>query len=329
MASLPIAAAYHGDGWRPRTGTHMEDVREGLLWQPDGADSEWATLDSVLLALPQPDWPEPADWNDALYLAPVRFRALRDELVRYARTLTELGVRVTAGELPPGGPGGPPYNGIFVRDQFFMTPQGAVVARMGSHHRAAEARWAAAALAARGVPILHTIRGGGCFEGADALWLNQETVLIGLGNRTNEAGADQLAVVLAEQGVATRRFRLPSQVQHLLGLLQVVDRDLAVVRTELAPAGLLDALAEIGLEIVEVAESEAVTTGQAMNLLTIGPRTVVLVGGWPDIRDRLADRGVAVAACVDCPELVKCAGGLACATGILCRVGSTAPVGSN
>ncbi|MFV2088596.1 dimethylarginine dimethylaminohydrolase family protein [Micromonospora sp. LOL_021] len=292
-------------------------MRAGALWRRSGSNSEWAPLQSVVLSLPCQSWPAPADWNDALYLGPVGFPRLRHQLQAYAQTLESLGVEVVHYEWPAIG--SPAYNGIFVRDQFFMTPEGAIVARMGSQPRAAEARWITAALGAEGAPIVRTIRGDACFEGADAIWLRPDLVAIGVGNRTNERGASQVADVLREQGIASVAFNLPSEVQHLLGLLQVVASDLAVVRTGLAPRRLLDTLAEVGIAVVEVPESESVTARQAINFVTMGPRRVVVVDGSSDVQDTLTRAGIEVVAAVHCPELLKCAGGLACATGILHR----------
>jgi len=56
-------------------------------------------------------------------------------------------------------------------------------------------------LAELGVPILRTIHGQGTFEGADLLWLNEETVVLGIGVRTNREGARQVAEVLKVMGV--------------------------------------------------------------------------------------------------------------------------------
>lgn len=46
-----------------------------------------------------------------------------------------------------------------------MTSTGAVIARMASHSRAGEERYSAAALAANGVPIIHSVHGDGLFKG--------------------------------------------------------------------------------------------------------------------------------------------------------------------
>src|SRR4029453_3070076 len=98
----------------------------------------------------------------------------------------------------------PPYNGVFVRDQYFMTPEGAVVARMASQPRAGEERSTTLALANYGVPILRTVGAAACFEGSDALWLRPDSVVIGVGNRTCTDGAAQVSESLRRLGVRVR-----------------------------------------------------------------------------------------------------------------------------
>lgn len=313
------AAAYHGRGWRPRDRDLGRDIELGL-WAPLGCDAEWAPLRAAMLVLPGESWPAPDDWNAAQLLEPVDFAALRVELLALAAVLRGLGVEVVVGEAAAGrGPSGAPlYNACFVRDQFLMTPEGAVVGRMGSWARAGEERLASALLTAYGVPVLRTVRGDGSFEGADALWIRPDLVAIGTGNRTNRSGAEQVRDLLAAQGVACRLVPLPRATQHLLGLVQLVGPDLAVVRGQLAPPELLAVLRDAGVGVVIVEEGPAVR-GQAMNFVPVDERKVVMVDGWPDFGDRLARAGIEVCTTVACPQLVMAAGGLACATGILRR----------
>ena len=77
--------------------------------------------------------------------------------------------------LDPGEPVTP--NSIFCADLFFMTPQGAILARPASTVRAGEERLVARRLAALDVPILMSVHGDGVFEGADAMWIDEGTAI--------------------------------------------------------------------------------------------------------------------------------------------------------
>ena len=121
-------------------------------------------------------------------------------------------------------------NAVFVRDLMLMTPEGAIVTRPASTVRAGEERHVAAALTRLGVPILMTVHGHGTFEGADVAWVDRNLCFLAEGLRTNGEGADQVEQMLREIGVGdVVRVGLPYGAMHLDGLLNILDRDLAVV----------------------------------------------------------------------------------------------------
>jgi N-dimethylarginine dimethylaminohydrolase len=212
------------------------------------------------------------------------------------------------------------YNLMYCRDLFFMTPRGAIMACMANTSRSAETLYAARTLESLGIPLLHTVCGAGRFEGADAVWLNERLVLVGIGNRTNRQGYDQVAEILTGQGVQC--IPVPSnqtRTQHLLGTLQIVDRDLALVRDELIDNEVLTLLADHGLSLVRIPENREILTRQAMNIVTVAPRTIIMTAGCPETRSIFEKGGLTVAAEFDLTQLMLGAGGLACATGVVGR----------
>ena len=217
-----LQAAYGGEGWSPRTTSLREEM--GTLWGYWGLDNEWGNLEAVLLHRPGPELGGLDDGDAALMLGavdPVRMRAEHNTLVE-----TYQGVGVEVHLVEPEGAA--PPNTIFCRDLFFMTPEGAVLARPASTVRAGEERLVARRLAALGVPILLSVHGRGVFEGADALWVNEDTVLLAEGLRTNAAGADQVEGLLRGMGVEVVRVDIPYGSMHLLGMLNFAGPDLAI-----------------------------------------------------------------------------------------------------
>ena len=75
---------------------------------------------------------------------------------------------------------------IACADLFVMTSQGAVLARPASTVRAGEERWVAKRLADIGIPVIKILTGQATFEGADLMWIDQGTAVIGKGLRTNQ-----------------------------------------------------------------------------------------------------------------------------------------------
>ena len=110
-------------------------------------------------------------------------------------------------------------------------------------------------------------------EGGDTVWLDEETLLVGIGYRTNPAAVGALGD--AFHGVDVIAFDLPhwngrGEVMHLMSFISPLDRDLALVYPRIAPVRLLDLLAERGIEVVEVPDEEFETQGP--NVLALGPR---------------------------------------------------------
>jgi N-dimethylarginine dimethylaminohydrolase len=212
----------------------------------------------------------------------------------------------------------PPPNFLFMRDLFWATLEGVVLARPAARQRAGEERFAAEALAQIGVPIIYHPHGRATFEGADALWLDSKTVLLGVGVRTNEEGARQLTGLLAGLGIEVVEIALPQGVQHLLGVVNFVDRDLAVVNGGKASPELLGLLASHGVRTILLPPDDELCLGLGMNFVTLAPRRLVMPAHCPGIQKRLEQEGIEVL-CAEVGEYLKAVGGLACLTGILRR----------
>ena len=305
-------ATYGGPGWQERAGTHGEDVRAGLVWRSCGVRSEVGILRQVVLAWPDQALP-PGDPNDSLMLAwpdPARLQAQAAAIGAFYQGQ---GVAVHWVRAPAAPP-----NIIFQRDLLFMTPDGAVLARPGAGPRAGEVRWTAATLAAIGVPIVGVPRGTALLEGADALWLTPDLVMVGIGRRTNAAGAAFVAATVADLGAAVVRVTLPPGVQHLLGVVNCLDRDLAAVRADKVTEEIRGVLRAASIDTLACGPSRDVAEALGMNFVTLAPRRVVMPAGAPSVRDALRAAGVAVHE-LEIGEYVKAAGGLGCLTGILQR----------
>lgn len=311
--TLPQQATYGGPGWRPRQHTHREDVETGFIWRSCGACSEVNELLEVILARPGFFASTEHDPNESLMLEWPDVQKLQNQAEEIARFYENAGIVVHWAHSPSNLP-----NFLFQRDLFFMTPEGAVLARPGSDQRALEARTAASVLSGLGVPILATPRGDAIFEGADALWLNAKTVLIGIGLRTNRAGADLVAYILREMGITSIAVILPSGVQHLLGVVNLVDHNLAAIRADKASDELQSVLRSMNIEIISCPPGEEVSERLGMNFVTIAPRRVVMSTGCPFLKKELSLAGI-TAHELEVSEYRKAAGGLGCLTGILKR----------
>ncbi len=309
---LTNASAYGGAGWEPRTRSLRDEL--GTLWGRCGIASEWGPLRAVLLHRPGPELETLDDPGEALMLAPLDPGAVREQHDAMAEAYRAAGVGVHYVEPAEV----PPPNQMFCADLMLMTPSGAIVGRPASPVRAGEERWVARRLGELGIPILRTVAGTGAFEGADALWLDEETVLVGRGLRTNEEGAAQVEATLAEQGVRTVLVDLPHASMHLMGEIRIVDRDLAFVRRGRCPWRAVQALEAAGFEIRFFPSEEEARRGMAHNFVVLGPRRVLMPAGNPRSRGAYEAAGVE---CVSVPldQIARAAGAIGCLTGVLER----------
>ena len=156
-------------------------------------------------------------------------------------------------------------------------------------------------------------------QGGDIVWLNEETLLVGWSYRTNGAGIAALKQHLPGVDVIALdlpHFRGAGEVLHLMSVISMLDRDLALVFPLLAPVRLLELLSEYGVRSIEVPDDELDTLGP--NVLALAPRVAVAVAGNPRTRRRMEQAGVEVAQYAGA-ELSKGDGGPTCLTRPLLR----------
>jgi N-dimethylarginine dimethylaminohydrolase len=306
------AAAYGGENWSPRTATHQDEI--GSLWGECGINAEWTRLKSVLLHPPGPELAEADDPESTQLLEIPAWKLARQQHNAMAQAYKDAGVAVHYVE--PAGKPSP--NLIFCADLFFMTPEGAILARPASTVRAGEERWIAQRLADLGIPILRTLRGNAVFEGADAHWLDERTVLIGRGLRTNGKAITQITSALNEMGVEVIRVDLPVGSMHLMGILRFLAPDLALAWPYRLAWRAVEALRERGFQIAYIPDEAEATHAGALNFVTLGLREVLLAAGNPITQKFLESQGVNCHT-VQVAELHKAAGGIGCLTGVLQR----------
>ena len=312
MKYILETAAYGGEGWSSRTGSLRQEI--GGVWGTCGVGTEWSPLKAVLLHRPGAELEELADPEAAQMLAPLdadRAQKQHDALTQAYRDAGVSVHYVEPSEMPPP-------NLMFVADLMFMTPEGAIIARPASTVRAGEERWVARRLADLGVPILHSVRGRGTFEGADALWIDPQAALVATGLRTNAEGAAQVAGLLREMGVEVIQVGLPYGAMHLMGTLRFADRDLAITWPGRVPYVAVETLRARGYTVLFIPDEAEAIHGMALNFVTLGPRRILMAAGNPITQAFYEDAGIACQT-VEVDEIHKAAGGIGCVTGILER----------
>ncbi|MGZ8614355.1 MAG: dimethylarginine dimethylaminohydrolase family protein [Actinomycetota bacterium] len=248
------------------------------------------TLRRVYVRAPDPH--SLVAWQDYGWrAAPDPIRAA-EEHAAFREALGAGGAEIVIGETPvPDDP-----DAIYAYDPTLPTDRGLIVLRPGKAGRRDEPAALATDLAAAGVSVLGTLSPPATAEGGDLFWLDDRTLLVGRGYRTNDEGIEQLRRILGE-GVDVVPFDLPhfqgaDACLHLMSFISPLDHDLAVVYPPMLPVRLVELLRERGVELVEVPDDEFDTQGP--NVLALAPRVALALDGNPETHRRMEAAGVDV-----------------------------------
>jgi N-dimethylarginine dimethylaminohydrolase len=127
-------------------------------------------------------------WRDLRFTASPGFDRAVAEYDRFQEIVASAGAEVRW--LPSRGGAG--LDSIYVRDASVATPQGVILCSMGKPQRAWEPTAQDEAFHEWNIPVLGAIRPPGRLEGGDVVWLDERTVAVGEGYRTNADGIGQL-----------------------------------------------------------------------------------------------------------------------------------------
>lgn len=277
-----------------------------------GGQSMVAPLQTVLVRRPDEAFgaADPARWH---YTEQPYLPLAQEEHDAFVNTLLGHGVEVIYHDAPLADHA----DAIFVHDPALITDRGAVILRMGKPLREGEEEALALSLQRLGVPIHYRLRGPATAEGGDLLWLDERTLCVGLGFRTNAAGYAQLEEALAGSSVELVPVQLPyfegpEACLHLMSLISLVDVDLAVVYRPLLPVPFFQLLEARGVRLIDVPDEEFATMGT--NVLALGPRRCLILDHNLQTARQLEEAGCTVLRYRGDEMSLKAEGGPTCLT---------------
>jgi N-dimethylarginine dimethylaminohydrolase len=209
---------------------------------------------------------------------------------------------------------------VFTHDPSLMTERGAIILSMGKALRLSEPALHEAAYHRLGIPILGRIEAPGQVEGGDCVWVDERTLAIGRGLRTNQAGIEQMARLVSPLGIDVLGFDLPlwmgeESCLHLMSVISPLDDDLALVHSPLLPAAFYQLLKARGIMLVEGDPQEfRDSNGLSLNVLPTGPRDVIAIAGFPKTRIAMETAGCGVRTFEADALCIACEGGPTCLT---------------
>jgi dimethylargininase len=233
---------------------------------------------------------DPAKWN---YSGHPDLTVAQQEHDALVNLLRQRGVEVLYHDTDQPGRA----DAIYVFDPAIVTDAGAIILSMGKELRRGEEKAIADRFEQLGVPVYYSLRGDARAEGGDMLWLDHDTLAVGVGFRTNREGLRQLKHALAPLGVDVIPVELPyykgpTACLHLLSLISVVDHQLAVVYSPLLSVPFWQELKDRGFRLIEVPPAEFETMGP--NVLALEPAKCLMLAGNPITQRQLKDAGCEV-----------------------------------
>ena len=257
-------------------------------------------------------------WRDLAYTRPPDLELAAREHQHLVSLLSAAGAEILY--LPEDSRTG--MDSLYAHDAVLMTNEGAIILQTGKPDRRGEGPAFADALAAWGIPVLGVIDGPSTAEAGDMVWLDEHTLLVGRGFRTNAEGIERLSDLLRPLAVCVIPVELPywkgpGDVLHLMSFISLVDNDLAVVYRKLMPIPLFEILHQRGVQLVDVPDEEYESLG--CNVLAVSPRNVIVVSGNPITRSRLEAAGCRVSQFAGNEICLPGAGGPTCLTRPLLR----------
>jgi arginine deiminase len=186
---------------------------------------------------------------------------------------------------------------LYAHDPVKFTKKGAIILKSGKKLRQPEAEVYKQFLIEKDIPILGELTGEAVADGGDLVWLDDRTLLIGRGYRTNDEAIRQIKEItkgLVDECIVVQ---LPhdqgeDECLHLMSLISIIDENLAVVYSRLMPVFLRQMLIKRGFELIEVPDEEYHRLG--CNVLALAPRICMIVSGSPYTKRKLMDAGATV-----------------------------------
>lgn len=284
-----------------------------------GAQSEVLPLKSVLLRRPDQLMRQASDtWQALHWGACPDLSAAKAEYDQFVDLIARSGTEIHFAEDDDSIS----MDAIYVRDASLVTDAGAVICRMGKGARDPEPanhrRW----FEKNGIPVAGEITGSGMIEGGDVIWLDQRTMGVAEGYRSNAEGIRQLREMLADHvdeiiPVPLPHWNGPDDILHLMSFISPVDQDLALVWSRQMSVPFRQLLLDRGITLIEVPDDEYDT--MACNVLALAPRHCLMIDGNPETRRLLEAAGCQVDVYKGAEISAKGFGGPTCLTRPLLR----------
>ena len=206
---------------------------------------------------------------------------------------------------------------IYTHDPCLVSNSGVILCSMGKDLRRKEPGMISNYFESLGIPIIGRISSPGKLEGGDIVWIDNRTVAVGVGYRSNFEGIMQLKQILSDDideiiPVHLPHWTGPADCLHLMSNVSPIDENLFLVYSKLLPVSFREYLLSRKIKLIEVPDEEYESMG--CNVLAIAPRKVIMIEGNNITKKYLEDEGVEIFTYPGLEISNKGAGGPTCLT---------------
>ena len=206
---------------------------------------------------------------------------------------------------------------IYTHDPCIISNNGIIICNMGKKARLAEPNTIEKFFKSIQIPILGKIKAPGTLEGGDVVWIDDKTIAVGEGYRTNKEGIEQLRYLLSDQvetviSVPIPHWNGPQDCLHLMSNLSPIDHNLYLVYSRLLPVPFRKYLLDRNIELIDVPDEEYESMG--CNVLAVAPRKVIMINGNLITKQLLEKKDIEVYTYDGAEISIKGAGGPTCLT---------------
>ncbi len=204
---------------------------------------------------------------------------------------------------------------IFARDFGICVKEGVVLGHFKEPCRQEETALYEKKLKELGVPIVARCTNG-CFEGGDFCFLDENTLLMGIIDRTDLAGFESIKAQLSDLGYEMSPIYVDRKYLHIDIIINIIAKDTVIICPELLPDGIVQRFRRRNFKMIEITKEEVLE--YAANIQGLGNGKVISACTNTKTNQRMRDLGLEVIE-VDISEIVKGGGGIHCMTFPLVR----------
>jgi len=254
-----------------------------------GYTNEYSKLQSVALHIPRRSEVIVNDPKKVMFKQIPNYNKLIEEVSEYRQLLKNLGVTVHDDVNFKDCDLNPFPNQIYSRDLAVVAPGYIILANPKYDIRKGEQENLLATLRRNGyVGQIVKLPDHITMEGADFFWINENEVLVSVGNRTSIEFANMFKNLYPNIDVRIVEAAAEGIPQHILGGAHIVSKDTILQRKSIVKH-------DLGFKnVIELQETDEIINGYAMNVVTINEMEIIMPSGNPNTKAIYESYGIKV-----------------------------------